>query len=420
MRVGLVSTVMLAALAVAYASQQESIAQMKGEPMSGSFAGDLAVLRAHTEIIELTSADGNARVAVAPAYQGRVMTSSASGLQGPSFGYVHRAGVEAGVRTPHMTVLGGEDRFWLGPEGGQYGLYFAPGAPFDFEHWQVPELIDWGVWPVTARSDSAVSFHKDMTLQNRAATELKIGVDRRIRLLDAPAIATTLGVAPEPSVHVVAYASENRITNAGTRNWTKETGLVSIWILGMFKPGKRAVVVIPFVPGPESQRGPIVNDRYFGPIASDRLRITESALFFRGDGESRGKIGVPSRRARDVAGSYDADAKLLTLVKYSFDPAVTDYVNSMWEEQKQPYAGDVVNSYNDGPLGPGKPPLGPFYEIESSSAVRALKPGESLSHVHTTLHLQGDEPALDHIARAVLGVSVSQISAAFEGRTSGR
>ena len=30
-----------------------------------------------------------------------------------------------------MNVFGGEDRFWLGPEGGQFALYFKAGDPFD-------------------------------------------------------------------------------------------------------------------------------------------------------------------------------------------------------------------------------------------------------------------------------------------------
>ena len=51
-----------------------------------------------------------------------------------------------------MNVFGGEDRFWLGPEGGQYSLYFRGGDPFDLDHWQVPEAIDWGGWDVTERA----------------------------------------------------------------------------------------------------------------------------------------------------------------------------------------------------------------------------------------------------------------------------
>jgi hypothetical protein len=87
-------------------------------------------------------------------------------------------------------------------------------------------------------------------------------------------------------------------------------------------------------------------------------------------------------------------------------------VNSKWEVQKEPYRGDVANSYNDGPLAGGGQ-IGPFYELESSSPARELKPGEALTHRHITLHLEGDEAALDVIARKTLGVSLAEVKKAF-------
>ena len=95
---------------------------------------------------------------------------------------------------------------------------------------------------------------------------------------------------------------------------------------------------------------------------------------------------------------------MLTIVSFDLPAGAGDYVNSMWEIQKQPFAGDVVNSYNDGPPAPGAKPLGPFYELETSSPAAALAPGASLTHVHRTLHLEGEKAALDAIARRVLGV----------------
>ena len=379
----------------------------------GTFGDDLAFLRAHTDVIVLASPDGRAQVAVAPDYQGRVMTSSADGLDGASYGYIHRAGILTGARQPHMTVLGGEDRFWLGPEGGQYALYFPPGAAFDTDHWQVPEPIDWGGWPVMAKSAHDATFQQAMTVVNHAGTRFTLRVDRTIRLLDRDAVIRVLGQAPGPGTRVVAYESDNRITNTGAAAWKNETGLVSIWILGMYRPAPRTTIVVPFVDGPESERGPKVNDAYFGAIAPERLHIGDGVVFFRGDGKKRGKIGVPKPRARDVAGSYDPDSHVLTLVKYTLPEHATDYVNSMWEQQARPYGGDVVNSYNDGPLAPGAPPLGPFYEIESSSPAAALKPNATWQHVHRTFHLQGPEAELDAIARAVLGVSLAQITSAL-------
>ena len=60
-----------------------------------------------------------------------------------------------------------------------------------------------------------------------------------------------------------------------------------------------------------------------------------------------------------------------TALAFTLPPAPHGYVNSKWEIQQQPYAGDVANSYNDGPPAPGAKPLGPFYELESSSPAAA-------------------------------------------------
>ncbi len=120
------------------------------------------------------------------------------------------------------------------------------------------------------------------------------------------------------------------------------------------------------------------------------------------------------QRAKPVAGSYDAVNRVLTIVHYTMPAGAEAYVNSMWEIQEEPYAGDVVNSYNDGPPEPGKKPLGPFYELETSSPAAALGPGESLTHVHRTFHFSGPAEALDKVARAVLGVGLGEIENALK------
>ena len=85
----------------------------------------------------------------------------------------------------------------------------------------------------------------------------------------------------------------------------------------------------------------------------------------------------------------------------------------MWEQQEEPYAGDVVNSYNDSFLAPGNEGLGAFYELETSSPAAALAPNASITHVHRTFHFQGDEAGLDAIAQATLGVGLTEIKGAF-------
>jgi hypothetical protein len=81
----------------------------------------------------------------------------------------------------------------------------------------------------------------------------------------------------------------------------------------------------------------------------------------------------------------------------------------LWEIQKDPYSGDVINSYNDGPAEPGAKPLGPFYELETSSPAAALPPGGSLSHIHRTFHFEGSIEDLDKLCQATLGVPLQEV-----------
>lgn len=382
-------------------------------PMSdthaSSFREDVEFLSKHVEVIVLKSEDGLAQVAVAPAYQGRVMTSTAAGPDGQSFGWINRELIASGKIEPHINVFGGEDRFWMGPEGGQFSIFFPEDAPFDLEHWQTPAFIDTEPYELVSQSRNEAVFTHTATVSNRFGTTFKVKIDRTIRLNEAP--DATLGDVS--TAGIVDYVSENTITNVGDAPWTKETGLLSIWILGMFCPSPETTVVIPFRPGPESELGPKVNDAYFGKVPEDKLKVGDSVLFFSGDGTCRSKIGIGPKRALKVLGSYTPSENKLTLVQYNKPENATNYVNSMWEIQEHPYAGDVVNSYNDGPPEPGKKPLGPFYELETSSPAAALAPGQSITHVHRTSHIIAEPDDLERIAREYFGVGLEEIASAL-------
>lgn len=381
-----------------------------GSAAYADFGSDVTMLKKHNSVIVLSN--GKAQVAVVPQYQGRVMTSTNGGSKGSSFGWINKKAVMENKRQPHINVFGGEDRIWFGPEGGQYSVFFPKGAKFEFKDWETPGVIDWGAWPLVSKSRTQARFRKNFALTNYSGTKFNCRAERTVRLLSNAQMATTLGGMVGHDVRAVAYETDNRLTNAGRKAWKKESGLLSIWILGMYNPSPDATVVIPFKAGTEDALGPIVNDAYFGKVAGDRLKIDNSkgVLFFKADGKSRGKIGIPPRRAKKTLGSWDG--KTLTIVEYSL-PGASDYVNSMWEMQKNPYGGDAANSYNDGPLASGGQ-LGPFFEIESSSPAAALKPGQTLRHVHRTIHLQGPVQELDVIAHRKLGVGLEQIKNALK------
>jgi hypothetical protein len=300
-----------------------------------------------------------------------------------------------------MNVYGGCDRFWLGPEGGQFSLFFPPGAPQELAHWQTPAPIDAEPFALVESAAERALLRKTMRLTNASGTVFDLEVEREVRLH-----STERGVG---------FETRNRVTNAGGAPWRRETGLISIWIAGTFAPSPSTTIVLPFRAGPDEELGPVVNDRYFGRVPSDRLATGGSAICYRGDGQQRGKIGVSARRARPVLGSYDADSGVLTLVTYTLpaDAAGRGYVNSLWQQQGDPYDGDAINAYNDGPATVGAAPFGPFYELETSSPALALAPGESAEHVHRTLHFVGAPEDLDPIARGALDAGVADFDAAF-------
>jgi hypothetical protein len=362
-------------------------------PAARSFAEDLAFLRQYTKVIALSDETGEAQILLAPAWQGRVLTSTATGEAGPSYGWINRDLIASGTFVPHMNPLGGEDRLWVGPEGGQFSVFFAKGATFDLEHWFTPAPIDTEPFEVAKAGREAAEFRHAFTLTNYSGTALHVRAGQTVRLMPPAEAWKALGAHPAAGVRMVAFESVNTITNTGKAAWTTSTGLLSIWILGQFNPSPATTIVVPIRPGPEAELGRRVNADYFGAVPPDRLVVRDRVLFFSGDGASR----------------------VLTLVQFSMPPAPHGYVNSMWEIQKEPFAGDVANSYNDGPPAPGAKPLGPFYELESSSPAAALAPGASFEHVHRTIHLTGPEAAIDAVARAALGVGLDEITRALPG-----
>ncbi|WP_341224489.1 DUF6786 family protein [uncultured Arcticibacterium sp.] len=379
-----------------------------------TYADDVAFLENYIDIIQLSDESGKSKVALSAALQGRVMSSSAFGDEGRSYGWINRELFESKETLEHMNTFGGEERFWLGPEGGQYSIFFEKGAEFTLDDWYTPSLIDLDAYEVKSQSGSKAVFTKNALLKNYSGFQFDLGIEREIAVLSKSEVQQKLGLSTiDDAIKIVAYQTTNTLTNTGGSDWKKETGLLSIWLLGMYNHSANTTIMIPYVSGDEADWGIPVNDTYFGKVPAERLIVKDNIIYFSGDGQYRSKIGVSPRRAKDIAGSYDAENGVLTIIKYNKPEGVTDYVNSMWEIQEEPFAGDVINAYNDGEPSPGEKPLGPFYELETSSPALALKSGESGTHKQLTCHLEGDIESLEPILKQVFGVSVEDVKTAF-------
>jgi hypothetical protein len=373
---------------------------------SADYAADREFLQQHTsKLIELTSTDNRAKVLLSADFQGRVMTSTATGDSGISFGWLNRDLIAASVKKVQFNPFGGEERFWLGPEGGQYSLYFKGRDSFDIKHWQVPAVIDTLPYQVDSANAAAASFSTHTRLVNYSGTSFDLDINRTIRLLDLAAINSKLGISIPDDLQLVGYESLNRIKNIGTADWTKEKGLLSIWLLGMFTPSPKTVVIIPFRGIADART--CITDNYFGEIPAERLQVKDSVLFFTCDGRYRSKIGIAPRIAKPLATGFDFEHNVLTIVIPTVE-ADAAYVNSKWELQKDPYKGDVINAYNDGPLADGTQ-MGPFFEIESSSPALQLKKGQTGEYRQTTVHLTGSYASLRQLVQQLLGVNLDDL-----------
>lgn len=383
----------------------------KTELKMGSYAYDADFLKKHgIEYAELISDDGNSKVMVVPSLQGRVMTSSASGDTGDSYGWINYRFIEKGEKSPQFNPIGGEERFWLGPEGGPFSLYFREGQEQVYDNWVVPAVLDTESFKVESQNRNSIRFVKDTRLENASGTTFDMNIDRSVSLMNADEVAEDFDIQLADGMKMVAYTSENKITNTGENAWRRETGLVSVWMLGCFTPTPTTTVFIPYR---QDADGTVVNDEYFGKIPADRLVKEDGMIYFRIDGLYRSKLGLPASRATELCGSYDSSKGLLTILWCNLPDSPAVYVNGQWGEQEDPFAGDVINSYNDGPVEDGSI-MGPFYEIETSSPGAALAPGESLTHIQKVIHIQGTDEQLSPIVSKLFGADLDVIKAKFQ------
>lgn len=383
--------------------------QMKESEML-TYGEDKSFLKEYCDLIELSQ--GDSKILLSQDYQGRVFTSTATGDKGLSFGWINYKLFRSGNVSEQFNPVGGEERLWLGPEGGPYSIYFEKGKEQVYENWVVPKELDIAPFEVVTRNSQSVSFQKEFALKNYAGNEMNIKIERNVKLLNPQEVADALNCNVDKSLKYVAYESENILTNNGSMTWNNQTGVLSVWMLSMFNPSPNGIVFIPYKTGPVIELGKIVTDDYFGKVPSDRLIITDGVIYFKIDGKFRSKIGISPKRAMPFCGSYDSRNQVITLLWCSLPDIPEKYVNSVWGKQDNPLEGDAINSYNDGPVADGSV-MGPFYEIESSSPAAFLQSGEKIKHIQRIFHITGDENELNKVTEKIFNLSISEIKNAF-------
>lgn len=369
----------------------------------GTFGFELQLLDETIDPVVLVS--GESMVALSGEFQGRVLTSSSRGMTGRSYGWFDREKVSDGSALTNISSVGGEDRLWYGPEAGPFSVCFKPGTAQIAENVSRSADLDTVVFKLLDQTPGSATFGNRISMVNYTGFSFEIDIERTIAIKSKLEIETDLGISIEEGVYSVGFESSTSMANAGKEDWKKETGLLSIWVLGCFPPSPEAMVVIPV-------RGRMDSATiYFTEIDERRIKVRDDVVYYRADGDYLNKIGIQPEHTLPVFGSYTPEMDLLTIVKFSFNDEEL-YVNSHWEQWDSPYNGDVINIFNDGAT-ERSPHFGPFYELESSSAARELKRGETLTHAHATYHFEGEQEKLDRIAKSVFGVGIGEIENAL-------
>lgn len=379
-----------------------------------SFEEDVNFLRDHVQVDVLENEEG-AKIACVAAYQGRTMTSNCSGDSQRSNGYIGRDAVMKGMVDPQLNMFGGEDRIWISPEGGQFSVFFDPEVEMSFANWRTPPCIDSESFELIDSTAGSLTYQKRSEVTNMSGFTFEFELERRVELRNRAEVEQNLSLVLPKDIELVSHESFNKITNKGDSPWVAETGLIGLWSICLNPPAEDAVMIIPFRPGSEAELGKIVEADYFGKLEDDRLAVSEelNLVFLRGDGNFRSKLGISFARACSPIGGWNPTSGTLTIVQFNLPKTAPDgYTNNLWEYQDEPFAGDVVNAYNDGPNDSGES-MGGFFELETISPALALKPGESFTHNPRVTHLTGNRESLNDIAIAILGANLSQIESAL-------
>ena len=181
--------------------------------IQNNFGQDVEFLKKYVETIVLTNGQGG-QVAVVPDYQGRTMTCTPNNDLGNSYGWINYDLIASGQRDPVVNLYGGEDRFWISPEGGQFSLFFDPDDPMDLAHWRTPALIDTEPFDVVAQDESSVAFQKRGQMTNYSRFTFDMQFDRKVIVPDPASAAARFSINLD-GLRAVAHESHNRLNQRG-------------------------------------------------------------------------------------------------------------------------------------------------------------------------------------------------------------
>lgn len=377
-----------------------------------SFGQDLSFFSKYG-VETMILSQGDSTIAVSPALQARVMTSSFDGSKGPSLGWINRVQLAFKKADFQKIQLGGEDRFWVGPQGGDFSIFFTGGALINESNWKIPAFLASEPWNLVGRNAYRAKFEKLAEFENNKGTKFKIKAEREISVLNRKHVGDVLGIQIPESVDMVAFQSFNKLTNLGDKRWTPEGGLLNISTQSCFNANRKTYTFIPYRAGEPAKFGDIVRDNFFDVVASqndgNRLVIDPSFIKYKTDGRGLGSIGISPLRSEGIALSYDEVNSILTVIIYIKPADMRSYLPASWRRASDQFDGDAITIFNNGATGGSNAPADAYYEISTYSPALSLEAGKSQFHLQRTFHFHGSEYDLGLISYKLAGISIGQL-----------
>ncbi|MBR4598087.1 MAG: hypothetical protein IKO42_06815, partial [Opitutales bacterium] len=350
---------------------EESISENAGAN-AWQFGLDLAFLERYADCVVL--GEGESFVAISPKLQARVMTSTLDGEEGYSMGWINRGLIASNSPESHMNLYGGEDRFWMGPEGTEHSLFFEKDALFVPDNWKIPPEISSQPWKMKSANRLQAVFEKEISITNARGEKFDMRASREISFISKENAQNILKVEIPESVKMVAFQSANKITNIGAAAWGEKTGYLNLAVVSTFHANKTTFAFIPFNQGDPKNLGTIITDLYNESPIGERLSVAQDFVRMRLDGSKLGEIFMNPKRSRGVMGFYDSERNLLTIITYVPPSAPKKYLVPYWRRTNDLLGGDALSLFNNGPANHDTFYADKLFKATTYSPALALEP----------------------------------------------
>jgi hypothetical protein len=329
---------------------------------AATFINDVTFLKRHTEVIVLESSRiASGRAVACPELDGCIVTSTAAGAGGRSFGWINRPLVASG-HDGDGASHGGEDCLSVLLEGAES----LENAPFN----------------VSLRSSERTILRKTLAVPHDAAPPVDVEIVRELRILEGDDPGKLLGVLPGEGVRWVGFQSRNTVRRTRLGEASEHPVRLRLEIVGRFLSTPSTRIALP-------RRGP----------------LGSGTVYLQAEGSRRQETGLPQRFTRGLAGAYDPRHGVLTIIQFSVHED-----GDLSSQTVAPLADEAVTV-----LAPARGASEvSFFEIRTATPPLDLRPLRSVLHVRSTFHFQGSRGDLDKISRGALNVGLDDISEASE------